>query len=101
MGHQLRLTTDQRTRVTAAFDAMLSRAQELGERIIEAERHLSRRFEHGRVDSAIVHTATAEIGRLTAELRSVHMTAHLVVKDVLTSEQVASYDRLRGNAHHE
>lgn len=96
LADSLGLTAEQRTRVTGIFDAMLSRAQELGAQIIEAERQLSRRFEHGHVDSATVKSATAAIGALTAELRAVHLNAHLVVKALLTPDQVVAYDRLRG-----
>ncbi|HVL36287.1 MAG TPA: hypothetical protein VM489_11510, partial [Burkholderiales bacterium] len=37
-----------------------------------------------------------EIGRLQAEVRLVHLQAHLEQKALLTTSQVAAYDALRG-----
>lgn len=96
LADSLRLTSDQRASVTLVFDRMLERAQELGEQIIEGEATLSRRFEHGHIDSTTVESSTAEIARLYGELRYVHLAAHLAVKGILTTEQIAAYDRLRG-----
>lgn len=96
LADSLELTTEQRDRVTGIRQAMVERATELGERIIEAERNLSRRFEHGHIDSASLAEATTELGRLGGELRYVHLVAHLAMKEVLTPAQVATYDRLRG-----
>jgi hypothetical protein len=75
---------------------MLDRAVALGERIIDGERILSRRFEHGHIDSTSLADATADLGRLYGELRYVHLAAHLAMKQLLAPGQVATYDRLRG-----
>ncbi len=96
LADSLELTADQHTRVTAIREEMLERAIALGEKIIEAERTLSQRFEHAHVDSATVLTSTTSIGYLYGELRYVHLAAHLAVRHVLTEEQVAAYERLRG-----
>jgi Spy/CpxP family protein refolding chaperone len=96
LADSLGLTPDQRQQVAAIREAMLEWAVRLGEQIIEAERVLSTRFEHEHVDSATVETATAEIGGLYGALRYRHLAAHLAVKDLLTPDQVAAYDRLRG-----
>lgn len=96
LADSLELTAQQRARITAIRQAMLERATAVGERIIEAERMLSRRFEHGHIDSTSLAEATAELGRLTGELRYVHLAAHLAMKHVMTPVQVATYDRLRG-----
>jgi Spy/CpxP family protein refolding chaperone len=101
LADSLHLTPDQQTTITAIFDHMQEQARALGAEIIEAERTLSRRFEHGHVDSATVASATAEIARLQGELRFVHLGTHLVVKQLLTAEQIQAYDRLRGYANPE
>jgi Spy/CpxP family protein refolding chaperone len=98
LADSLGLTPEQHANATAIFEHMQERAQELGERIIAAEEMLSRRFEHEHIDSATVESSTAEIGRLYGELRYVHLAAHLALKRLLTAQQIAAYDRLRGYA---
>lgn len=97
LADSLGLTTEQRARIAAIRQAVLARAVALGERIVEAERALSLRFEHGHVDSTALARATGELGRLAGELRYEHLAAHLATRPVLTADQVAAYDRLRGH----
>ena len=40
----------------------------------------------------------AEIGRVTGQLRFVHLRAHLDMRDVLSGDQIESYTALRGYA---
>ncbi len=98
LADSLGVTPEQLARVRAIRQAMLDRAVALGKRIIAAEAGLGRRFEHAHIDSTSLADATAELGRLRGELMYVHLAAHLAMKRVLTAEQVAAYDRLRGYA---
>lgn len=98
LADSLGLTPEQHTNITAIFQRMKEHAQELGEQIIVAEETLSRRFEHEHIDSTTVESSTAQIARIYGELRYVHLAAHLAVKGILTNEQIAAYDRLRGYA---
>ena len=94
----LRLTAGQHARILAIRQLVLHDAIAVGERIIQAEEALSRRFAHAHIDSTSLADATAELGRLYGELRFVHLAAHLAMKQLMTPEQVAAYDRLRGYA---
>lgn len=94
----LGLSDSQRVEVESIRASMLDRAIPIGEKIIEAERMLSRRFEHQHMDDEALRTATSEIAVLYGELRYVHLAAHLQTKALLTVEQIAAYDRLRGYA---
>jgi len=96
LADSLVLTRDQRSEVERIRAGMLARAIELGGQVIEAERSLNTRFEHGHIDDAAVREATAAIGALQGELRYTHLAAHLAVKALLTPAQVETYDRLRG-----
>ena len=96
LADSLGLSSEQREQVSAIQEAMHTRAVELGASIIEAERSFGLRFRHGHIDSAAVREATADIGRLQAELRYVHLAAHLTTRAVLDAPQVQAYDRLRG-----
>jgi hypothetical protein len=48
------------------------------------------------MDDTALHRILAEIGRLQDELRYTHLKYHLAVRGVLTSDQIAAYNRLRG-----
>jgi Spy/CpxP family protein refolding chaperone len=87
---------EQRARVEAVMARMRNDAQNLGEKIIEAERHLDMRFLHKHIDRAGLAEKTAEIGRLQGELRRVHLEAHLDTVSILSPEQVAAYNASRG-----
>jgi len=50
------------------------------------------------IDEGSLRTAVNEAARLRAELREAHLRAHLATRLVLTPEQVARYDALRGYA---
>lgn len=92
----LELDARQRERVETIRLEMLEEAQRLGKVIVEKEQHLDRRFAHRHIDEATLHELTAEIAHLYGELRFVHLRAHHQTREVLTADQVAAYDRLRG-----
>lgn len=90
------LTSDQLEAIEGIESVMRERALELGEAIIEAERALNQRFEHGHIDEETLEAATREIAAVYGELRYTHLQAHLTTRRLLTDAQVAEYDRLRG-----
>jgi Spy/CpxP family protein refolding chaperone len=96
LSDSLNLTNEQAVRIMEIFQTMDAQARAIGEQVIEAERLLSTRFAHAHIDSTAVQWTTATIGRLLGELRYVHLAAHLAVTGVLTAQQVATYDRIRG-----
>jgi len=97
----LGLTDEQRSEILGIESAMRIGAIELGNAIIDAERKLNTRFEHGHMDDETLAAATGKIARLYGELRYTHLRAHLTTRDVLTQKQVTAYDRLRGYEHTE
>lgn len=96
LSDQLNLSPDQKSRVARLFDQMASRAQELGANILAAETRLDSLFASGRADEAAIRSLTADIAALTGELRFVHLRYHLVVRDLLSVQQIALYRELRG-----
>jgi Spy/CpxP family protein refolding chaperone len=95
---ELRLTPEQRTQTQAAFDRMRGEAVRLGRRIVERERELDAMFAKGEIDASKLHAATAEIARLQGDLRAAHLAAHLEMRRLLSPQQIAKYDELRGYA---
>jgi hypothetical protein len=77
---------------------MGSRARELGERIVEEERHLDLMFARGHATPASVAARTATLGGLRGELRATHLVAHLETAEALDPNQVERYASLRGYA---
>ena len=47
-------------------------------------------------DKVFLESPAAKIGGLRGRLRAVHLGYHLRMVDLLTPEQIAAYDRLRG-----
>lgn len=96
LARQLSLTDEQSRQVQLVFDRMSAAARPLGDEVIDHERTLDQLFAAGRADHDRVTAETASIGELQGRLRSVHLAAHLEMRTMLTSEQIATYQRLRG-----
>jgi Spy/CpxP family protein refolding chaperone len=67
-----------------------------GEEVIAAERALDRLFASRSVNEALLGESLARVSRAQARLRGVHLQAHLEQVRILTAQQVAAYNRLRG-----
>ncbi len=96
LAEDLALDADQETRIMAIRQVMLEHAKPLGEDLIAAEAALDGLFAKSTPDPAEIAEATAEIGRIEAALRAVHLSAHIDVKPVLTRHQRMIYARQRG-----
>ncbi len=96
LAKELRLTPDQLRKVTAIRDQMSATAKPLGSEIIDREQELDRLFAQGSITAESLTADTVVISELQGRLRSVHLTAHLETRSVLTPEQLAEYQQLRG-----
>ncbi|MEM1056039.1 MAG: Spy/CpxP family protein refolding chaperone [Bacteroidota bacterium] len=92
----LGLTDEQRTATEALRAEVVRRAPEVGARIVGMERHLDELFASGRATDATVDRITGHIARARGELRALHLRIHIAMRDLMTAEQIAAYDRLRG-----
>ena len=90
------LSASQRKEAQRIYDAMHAQAVALGERLIVSERVLDDLFASEKIDGASLARAVRESARLEGEIRLEHLKAHLAMKALLTPEQVAKYDALRG-----
>jgi len=93
---ELQLTSAQTVALNQVFAAMHAAALPLGQSIIAKETELDRLFTGRQATDADVLARTREIGLLQGELRAVHLNAHLATVKILTAEQVAAYNHLRG-----
>ena len=96
LADSLQLTAEQREGTQAIFERMQLRAIALGTQVVELERQLDQRFAHRHIDGAVLEDMTGRIATLNGQLRAVHLQAHLEVTALLTDEQTAAYNRLRG-----
>jgi hypothetical protein len=94
----LELEESQLTAVQRSFDRMHLEAVRLGQELVTRERELDLLFAEGRVDETGLEQIVAEIGRVTGQLRFVHLRAHLEMREVLSVEQIDAYAALRGYA---
>jgi Spy/CpxP family protein refolding chaperone len=92
----LELTPEQKSRTQAIYDKMNRDARTAGQALIDAEAHLDRLFQMKQATYARIEAQTAVASAQEARLRAIHLNAHIAMMDVLTPEQVESYNRLRG-----
>lgn len=93
---ELRLSPEQKAATETIFARMQSRASALGAQIVAAERALDALFRSGNVSESQLNEMLGQIGRLNAQLRGAHLAAHLEQTKLLSREQVARYNALRG-----
>ena len=91
----LGLSADQEARVRALLEAMYAESIPRGARLLDAERALRRLFETGAADEPAVRAAVAAVERARADVRAVHLVAHLRTRDVLTAAQRERYHEAR------
>ena len=94
--HQLGLSHEQVTRVQAIYDEMQAAVIPAGRRYLDALQALEEDFRAGTLTEADLPGRVAEVKRREGELAAAHLIAHLQTAEVLTSEQIAAYNQLRG-----
>jgi Spy/CpxP family protein refolding chaperone len=96
MKDKISLTKQQEQRISEIFNNMKSRAIPLGKQLVDLEKDLNQSFEKQSIDEKSLKTKIEKIASVTANLRYVHLSAHLETPTILTSEQIALYNKLRG-----
>jgi Spy/CpxP family protein refolding chaperone len=94
---ELGLSRDQLMRTEALEKVISSSAAVKGEEIVQAEEELNKLFASGSVSEKVLRVKLEEIGKLRADLRFIHLQAHLRTKQILTQEQLKRYNELRGH----
>ena len=95
---ELALSAEQRARTQAVWQAMDARARALGQQVVDAERELDALFASKQVTRERLGEQVDRIGVLQAQLRAVHLEAHLEQARILTPEQTTRYAARRGYA---
>lgn len=92
----LQLSAEQREQSQALLARHKATAQRLGADLIEAERTLDQAFASRSVTAQTLAQLTQAAGEKLAQLRTEHLQTHLAQTALLTPEQVARYNSLRG-----
>jgi Spy/CpxP family protein refolding chaperone len=95
---QLELTPAQEARMKTLFDAMLAEARVKAGRLAAAEARLRRVFAGGAAEASTVRAAVAAAETARADVRLVHLLAHLETREALTESQRRTYHQLRWGA---
>jgi hypothetical protein len=93
---KLALTPDQFAAASGSFARMAAAAKPLGAELVGMERALDAAFAAGSLTADELRRRADEIAAIQGRLRAVHLGAHLEMRGILTPQQVAAYDGLRG-----
>ena len=94
----LGLSSAQRAIAKEIWQAMDAKARALGETIVAKEAALETSYSSGAATPADTRAMLDELARLQADLRYTHLSAHLAMRSVLSTDQISRYDALRGYA---
>lgn len=94
---QLALSRDQIKKAETLENLVNISATAKGGEIVEAEEELNKMFEAGTINEKTLRAKLEQIGKLRADLRFIHLQAHLKMKQILTADQIKRYNELRGH----
>ena len=92
---ELGISPDQMKIIVDLANGVEVSAKLKGEDIVAAESELAKMFETGAATEKGVKAKLQEIGKLRAELRYLHLQAHLRMKQILSANQIARYKELQ------
>jgi ketosteroid isomerase-like protein len=98
LADRLGLSSEQGAATKRLMTAHRADARATGARLVKPERALEALFRTGKVDQAQLAEEVRLAAALQGEYRLSHLETHRRLRAVLTDEQVARYDQLRGYA---
>ena len=94
---QLGLSPQQRVRVERLKHSM-KKAARLGYWLVRDERRLDLLFAESQANDENITPLVQRIGSLEAEIRLVHLRAHIEMRRILSADQIKKYEQARGYA---
>jgi hypothetical protein len=82
--------------VERLFGLMQAEAQRVGENYIDAERALDAAFDDPALDPVVLAGLVVAATNALGELRMIYLAAHIETRQILTQEQIESYNMQRG-----
>ena len=96
MASAIELAPTQQAEIQAIYQQMKSEAISLGNQLIQLEAALNIHFADATINQTLLEQSLQDIERVRAQLRLVHLSAHLQTPSILTPEQISLYNELRG-----
>jgi hypothetical protein len=96
LADKIGLTPGQVRATQALMSAHKAQARDIGKRLVQAERELDSLFRTGNTDQPSLQRAVRNAAGLEGEYRLSHLETHRRLRALLTEDQVARYDQLRG-----
>jgi Spy/CpxP family protein refolding chaperone len=96
LAEQIELNDEQVSQLRAIKQEMTAQAKPLGEKLIALEAELDRQFASGVITDSSLRELLAQIAETRSELRYTHLATHFKTPPLLTAQQTAAYNRLRG-----
>jgi hypothetical protein len=96
MASELQLTDGQRREIELIYQNMSDKAKSIGEAIIDIEQDMNGAFANKTITQENLKLMLDKSADLYAQLRFVHLSAHLDTIQMLTIEQVQMYNTMRG-----
>lgn len=93
---EIPLSADQVAEIEAVFEEMQAKAVEEGKRLIAREKALDEAFRTRSVTEDSLRRMVADIEQSRSQLRYIHLSVHLDTIAILSEQQVARYNELRG-----
>jgi len=93
---ELQLSEQQLAQTRDIYQRMNTAARRLGSQLVDGEKALDTEFAQGTITPQGLVQQLAAIGELQAQLRGIHLQAHLEQRALLTPHQLHQYDALRG-----
>lgn len=96
LSQQIGLSNEQAAKISALYEEMKASAIPLGNQLITQERQLEALFGAKLPDEEELQTLLGKIGETRSALRFVHLKTHLKTPQILSKDQIARYNELRG-----
>ena len=96
MKEEIDLNAEQIRAIEDIYRKMKQEAVPLGLELIELERELNNQFSNRTITNELLLQILQKIAQVHRQLRFVHLSTHLKTPDILKSEQIILYNKLRG-----
>ena len=96
MKEEIDLSAEQIRTIEKMYIKMRQEAIPLGLKLIELERKLNTHFANRTITNELLRQILQKIAQVHKQLRYIHLSTHLKTPDILKSEQITLYNRLRG-----
>jgi len=93
---KINLTEDQVLAIEKIYKTMKLKAIKQGKRLIALEQELELLFRSGSVKPEVLRSLLSKISKTRMELRFTHLAAHLKSPEILSKEQITTYNEIRG-----